>query len=171
MIRCCRLLATHCASYFALQYIEVGGLPANWVNCCSVEEGGVEGGWMACVLTMAHSVKLCKVSFWSFFSSFFFGGGWGRLSLICSKPLTYCWQLKVKKFSTRKKKVNNDTGRPPQCLCCFARKKVPPYPQRRSLALTSEEEDGEGVLRDKLWRFCLHLPSPDMAQQFCSPAH
>ena len=40
----------------------------------------------------------------------------------------------------------------------FCEKKVSPHPQRRSLALTSQEEDGEGVLRDKLWRFCLHLP-------------
>ena len=75
MIRCYLLLATHCASYFALQYIEVGGLPANWVNCCSVEGGG-EGELMACVLTMAHSVKLSKVSFYSFLRC---GGGAGFL--------------------------------------------------------------------------------------------
>ena len=57
-------------------------------------------------------------------------------------------------------------------VCAVLReKKFHPTPQRRSLALTSEEEDGEGVLHDKLWRFCLHLASPDMAQQFCSPAH
>ena len=40
----------------------------------------------------------------------------------------------------------------------FCEKKSFTLPHRGGLALTSQEEVGWEVVRDKLWRFCLHLP-------------
>ena len=40
----------------------------------------------------------------------------------------------------------------------FCEKKSFTLPHRGGLALTRQEEDGWEVVRDKLWRFCLHLP-------------